>query len=666
MFENCFIASFLIVLLSAIACVAWNAAIHVKRLSKHSVVNPMSVFSVCTFFAFLLLFIPNAFLKYNKNLFIAILSALFDTIDSLSFGNTIFEMLKRFFENVSAEMKIQYIYVFYACVITLMVPVLTTRAVFMIFRDVFTQGRYSLSPKKVFHIFSELNNKSITIARDISEKDKDAKIIFTGINKKTTDNLYIEQARKINALLTNKTLNSFNLKTVFPGKRLYLYFVNKDRIFNVNSALDKYEALKDSKAETTIYVFSTDFTDEKIIDIANSRKINPNVRLELFNAAQRIAYNLMYEHPVYEATGKDNHINVMIIGAGNIGLEIAKAAAWCSQMTSRTFSVKIFDKDKKNEKADFPFRGLKEKLSKIGTLIDLEFIECDIFSDRFDALRFERADYIVIDLGEDSVNLHAALLMREIYARQKTADAYAPSEIPASKIITIIKDEEAKKNVKALKDPAIIPFGSMHDVFCVDNISNWKIDKAGEFLHASYACFDVIKKAPYASFDCIELFNDGINNYSTQSELNKRSSRAVAIHSKYKFCDIGFDMKTDHLFSENSNKLFENTNLSMLRCEHDRWNIFQMLDGWEAWDKNRLPKGYHKDAQAKLHAYLAEFDELKDIAQYIYADDRNPVEFDQVMVIASRFAIDYAENGYPSREKLEKFFDALKECARKK
>ena len=102
----------------------------------------------------------------------------------------------------------------------------------------------------------------------------------------------------------------------------------------------------------------------------------------------------MYEYPVYEAKGKDNHINIMIIGAGNIGLEIAKATAWCSQMTSRTFSVKIFDKDKKNEKADFPFRGLKEKLSKIGTPVDLEFIECDIFSDRFDALRFERADYI--------------------------------------------------------------------------------------------------------------------------------------------------------------------------------------------------------------------------------------------------------------------------------
>ena len=206
----------------------------------------------------------------------------------------------------------------------------------------------------------------------------------------------------------------------------------------------------------------------------------------------------------------------------------------------------------------------------------------------------------------------------------------------------------------------------MSDVFKLDNIINWKIDKAGEFLHASYESVNYINKHPETESDLLELLNQGISSYAAQSELNKRSSRAAAIHSKYKLSDIGIDVKNSHLFSEATEKLLEEANSTMLRCEHDRWNVFQMLDGWEAWDRNRLSPGKHKDNSAKLHAYLAEFNELMSIAQEIYGDNENPIAYDQIMVGSARFTFDYAENGYPDEEKREQLFSLLKEYAKGK
>ncbi len=658
MMDFCFLLSFLILLVSGIGCGAWNLTIHVKKLSKSVVINPINLFSVFAFVAFLILFIPNAFKEYESNIVLTLISALFDTVDSLSFGNRIGDMLNRFFDNFDG---VSPLYVLYACAVTLLIPVLTTRTVFLVFRDWFTQLRYTFNFRNSFHIFSELNNKSIIIAKDITEKDKNARVIFSSINKKTTDSLYIEQARKINALLTNKTLNGFRVNTAVSNKKLHLYFIGEDKNKNIKMALDRFESIKDSSRKITVFVFSTDPAAEQVVDLANSRNGNPEIKMELFNQAQRTAYNLVYEHPVYGVESDGARVNVMILGSGHMGHELTKAIAWCSQMVNQKFSIKVFDGEKKNERIGSGFNRLSEKLDNIGTKLNLEFFDYGIFSEDFDENRFERADYITIDLGDDSSNLAAALQMRELYARRKSGTAYFPAAQPSPKIITIIENEETKKIVEALNDPAIIPYGALCDVFNTDNIIDWKTDKAGEFLHACYYGFKYKKENPQEDVDSLQLLEKGIEDYSAQSEVNKRSSRAAAIHGKYKFRDIDVDPDGDRLFSAETDELLRLNNESLLRCEHDRWNVFQMLDGWEPWNKNNLSKDVHKDNYAKIHAYLAKFDELKTVAQKIYGNGTNPVEYDQVIVCSMRYAYEYAENGKISKEKADQLFETLRE-----
>ncbi len=662
--------SLAILLLSGVCCGAWNLRIHFKRLPKAPVLNPINVFSAFVFVAFLMLFVPNAIEEF-ESVSLAVFSALFDTMDSLSFGNRIEDMFGRFFEKV-AETEIRPWHTFYACAVTLLVPVLAMRAVFSVFRDWFTQLRFKADFKNSFHIFSELNSKSITLAKDIVKKEKNAKIIFTSADKKTTESLYLEQARRINALLTNKTINGFKTESLFSNQKLYLYFIGEDRKKNIKLALDKFEEIKNTTRETRVYVFSVDNTAERVVDIVNQRNENKEIRMVLFNEAQRTAYNILNEHPIYDLCSKNESINIMILGAGHIGSELAKAISWCSQMISCKFSIKVFDKDKKNEQLGFPFVGLSEKLSKIGTKLDIEFLNCDIFSAGFNEQRFETVDYIVIDVGDDSSNLAAALQMREIYLREKTANGFTLSKHDAPRIITIIEDEETKKIVEALEDMAIIPYGTVSDVFNLDNVVNWKIDKAGEFLHACYYSFINLKSNSKA--DDLVLLNEGIEKYATETELNKRSSRAVAVHGNYKAHDIEVYKRKNHIDKDSLclvdekayNEQMERLQYKLYRCEHDRWNVFQILDGWEPWDENKLTNnGIHKQKNAKLHAYIAKFNNLKEIANTVHQGKENPIEFDMVMVMSSELAAEYAESGKVNKEKLRALFDKFREQIKK-
>ena len=339
-----FYVSVSVLLSSAVICCMWNYIIHAKRLTKKPVINPMNIFSVLVFISLLIIFIPTAH-KTNGNFAVALASAFMDAVDSISFGNSLKDMNARVFGNVEELLKnTEAAHRLYVCFLSLLAPILGARAAFLIFRDFFTQIRFSLNIRNSFHIFSELNEKSVVTAKDIASNNKKAKIIFCSAGNNITQNLYIEQARAINALLTKKSIVGFKVSDRLSAKKVYLYFIGEDEKSNVRLALDKVKIIEKIERDVALLVFSSQESAEYIIDVANKKTNNNHIRIDLFNEAQRTAYNLVFEHPIYDDEEKNDKINIMILGAGNYGLEFAKAVSWCSQMMNRKFNIKIFDK----------------------------------------------------------------------------------------------------------------------------------------------------------------------------------------------------------------------------------------------------------------------------------------------------------------------------------
>lgn len=626
---------------SAAICCIWNYVIHIKRLTKKPIVNPMNVFSVSVFAALLIIFIPTAN-NLNGNFAIALISSFMDSIDSISFGNSLKDMNARVFGNIENLLSsTSFTQRFYVSILYVLGPVLGARAVFLIFRDSFTQLRCLFNIKNNLHIFSELSEKSIVAAKDIVSENKNTKIIFCSVGNNIPENSLIERARTINALLTKKSISGFKTGNGISFGKTYLYFIGKDEKNNVRLALDKVKSIEKTKKDIDLLVFSSQESAEYVIDIANKSSANKHIRIDLFDEAQRTAYNLVFEHPVCDVEEKDEKINIMVLGMGNYGLAFAKAVSWCSQMMNRKFDIKLFDKQNKEDFTGFPFAELSTKLKKIGTELNTEFVVCDVFSEQFNYFRFKKTDYILIALGEDELNLKAALLMRKLYSRKVTESAFAVSDETAPRIIIHIQNAETKKIVQALNDPHLIPYGTLEDVFKGSNIFNWKIDRIAEFIHACYYCHSRQIFKLQSEAERFKAFEEGMFDYRKQNELNKRSSRATAVHGKYKFYDMGIDPSKEKLLSKETADTVDSYGEKLLRAEHNRWNVFQMLDDWEPWDKNTLIKNTHKNTTAKLHSYLAEFDELKPIAEFIYGEGADPVEYDRIITDSLRFAYMY-------------------------
>lgn len=655
---NHFNISFALLITSSVICLVWNYAIHIKKLSKYPLLKPINVFTVSTFVAIMILFVPKAY-ESTENVLITVISAFLDTVDSFSFGNTVEFAIERivngfkWFKETSDDTIENSFEVLYTAFMILLAPALTTRAVLSIFTDYFTGLRSRFNMKDDLHIFSQLNEKSLSIAMDISRKGGNNKIVFTSVGKDA--GFLADRARKINAMMTKKSIRSFKLNGHLTNKKLFLYFIETEEKNNVKDAIDKYKKINGFKRDTVLYVFSTQESMERVVDVCNDEKGAGHVRLEFFNEAQRTAYNLVFDHPIFNTENKRDVTNIMILGAGQYGLEIAKAISWCSQSLSKKYSIKIFDKQNKNENYIFPFKNIDSKLSEIGTELDVEFYHCDIFSQEFNKLRVKKADYIVVALGDDDeLNFSAALLMQELYAREKHASEDDSFNEP--KIITHIRDNVLKEIALALKDSSIIPYGSLGEIFTSANLSEWEIDKMASFIHAGYYCNS---KKGNKDKSSLGLFEDGLKDYEHQNEVNKRSSRATAIHIKYKLFDLGID------FENGPQKLYEGENKikkeekGLLVTEHNRWNVFQLLDGWDRCDGKSLEKGGHKDKKAKLHAYLNKFDELKDIATGIYGKPVNPIDADRMVLTVMINAFAYGVYGEYDKKRTTSMVESI-------
>ena len=654
-----FCISSIILLISTVTCIVWSGVLKYKRLPGRALINPSNVFFASAFVAFMVIFIPTAY-KINGNYFMALISSFMDTLKSLSFGSTLNDMNTRVFGGIQNLLTAtEFWHRIYVGCLSILVPTLGLRVLYLIFKDFFTQTRYTLNVTRNIHIFSELNEKSLVTARSISRGDRRARIIFCSVMNNAASTHLNEQARTINAWLTKKSVVGFKIRSL-SAKKVCIYFIGQDERNNLRFALDKEKALLNVKKEVDLLIFSSLVSAERVVDTANENNKNRNVRLDLFNEAQRTAYNIVYDHPLYDLPEK-NTINVMVLGAGGYGLEFAKAASWCSQMMNRKFSIRLFDKQNKECNIGFPFSMLQTKLKKIGTDLNADFKVCDVFSDEFDSLRFEKADYVFIDIGDDESNVKAALLVHKLYSRKSAGETFAPSGKTIPKIVLIIRNQQTKTIVEALGNENIIPYGTLNDVFDRENIYSWKIDRIAQFIHACYFSYNRALFNPSASNDDREAIAAGMIDYRKQTEFNKRSSRATAVHCKYKFFDLGIDPTKETLCSSETTQCINDHIETLLRAEHDRWSAFQTLDGWDSWDKSALIKNVHKDKDAMLHAYLAEFDDLKSIAEFVYGDNVDPTEYDRVIIRAMRPAYLFGEYDITKEEAAELYLNPGKQ-----
>ncbi|MBQ9851068.1 MAG: hypothetical protein IJO36_10240 [Clostridia bacterium] len=555
----------------------------------------------------------------------------------------------------------------YVSVVSVFAVIMTAFAALSIFKDTAAQLRYSIGFFRKAHIFSELNEKSICLARDVRKNNPFSRIVFTGVDRvgsnEASEGLVLE-AENINAIMTRKSVLDFRFMT---KKEPTVYLIDLEESNNIKNGIELYKKHRDHPC--TINVFSTLESSESFIDGIKKGK----AKINLVNRAQIIAYDILMRYPMYKAADKcdSDTMSVLVIGAGTIGMEFAKAAMWCGVMDKYKFKIRILDSVDRESGFRMRYPYFDDELKRVGIKLDYKFGVVDVNSSEFNQKLeiYGDANYIVVATGDDEQNINVASRVRRFFIKRAIREGEPPEagrkiSITEPFIIPVISNSDYYNILGGSdSDGSLCPYGSHSNIYNSEAVNNWPVDALACRIHTLYR------------EHCIEKDFDYIpGEYEKNSQTDKRSNRANAVHILYKLKDIGVELrraydgddkkkkekeekKEAQIISmgykvlEDRNKLFgyllENKDIlsKTFLNEHNRWCVFELLDGWSSWSveevkktkssernkKNNKNEYDHKDKRAMLHAALVSNDMLPDVSLALKQDKSNLVDFDETV-----------------------------------
>ena len=474
-------------------------------------------------------------------------------------------------------------------------PLMTFGFVLSFFKNVNAYRRYASSFKSDAYIFSELNERSISLAESLFENDKKRALIFTDVFEKEEEESYelLERAKEIGSICFKKDIVTIDFSFHSSNAQLNFFTIGNDQSENIDQALKIIDNMK-SRENTNLYVFSTQIESEMLLTNAfNNESEDSDIKIKVrrVNEVQSLVTRTLYEEgfeKIFCSAVEDEkgtkQISALIVGMGQHGCEMAKALPWFCQMDGYEVRIHAFDSDTRaadkfnslcpelmapEHNGRFDIDGEAKYEISIHSGVD---VDTKCFDDMVAAL--PRVTYVFVALGSDEKNIAVAVKLRTIFARL----GYAPC------IHAVVHNTEKKEALSVVTN---------------FKKQSYDIDFIGD-VKTSYS-EKVILGSDVEAIALARHMRWGSENDFWQFDYNFKSSMASAIHRRMKsLCKIpGIDKDP----AERTEKEL----WAIRKLEHCRWNAYMRSEGYcyggtvEKEGRNDL---------AKLHNCLVPFNEL--------------------------------------------------------
>ncbi len=467
-------------------------------------------------------------------------------------------------------------------------PVLTLSFILSLVKNISAYIRLVFAFRKDWYVFSELNEKSIALAKDIRKNHKHAALIFTDVFGKEEEASYelIEQAKECGAICFKNDIITINFRPHSKSAQMILFAIGENETENTDQALKLLEMYKAGE-NIRLFVFSTRVDGEILLTKADKG----NVRVRRVNEVRSLVYRNLYERgtKLFENAcvmpdGRKK-ISAVIVGLGQHGTEMLKALTWYCQMDGYQVEIDAFDLD---EKAEDRFSALAPELMdpqyngvilpeeaeytiRIHSGID---VTTKTFADAIQALK--HTTYAFISLGADATNIRTAVDLRMLFERS----GIHPT------IQAVVCNSDAKKALEGVtnfrKQPYHIGFiGDIEDSYSEEVILNSALEADALRRHLRW----------------------GAEEEFWQYEYNYNSSVASAIHAKARIAEqIPGSTKTDETLTDQERIIIE-------RLEHRRWNAYMRAEGYIY---SGSPEKASRNDLAKMHNDLVDYSSLSE------------------------------------------------------
>jgi len=510
-------------------------------------------------------------------------------------------------------------------------PMLTLSVVISFIKDASAFYKYARAWKKNIHVFSELNEKSLILAKSIDENNNKASgkyklirkdlFVFCGVSREMDEkNDLYEGAKEIGAICFSKDMDV--IRFAGKGKRqssLAFYLMSgceEKNIRHAESVIKNYDL-----PGCSVRVFSEDIRCELLL----AAKHVKNIHVTRINETQSLVYHnldlngLRLFRNARDLGKGDKVISAVIVGLGKIGIETLKALSWFCQMDGYSLKIKAFDKDADaRDKFSVMCPELMDESLNGKNIPGESRYEIDIvggvnvgsnsFVDAFSEIT--DATYVFVCLGSDVENLDAAVNIRSLTERiEYIADGRKPD------IETVIYDPDISASMGMKWKNAETQAQSLG----VTNFKNepYRIHMIGNLdeLYSVNIMLDsqLIKEAEDANTRYAELVYenevkecDGLAGEELSARMSEiEAKRDENLRAFYRF-DYNYRSSLSRIIHRRKS---EELGIKRAEQEHRRWNAYMRSEGY------RFSGSKDKDSRndlAKLHHDLVPFSELEE------------------------------------------------------
>ncbi|MBR5867884.1 MAG: hypothetical protein IKZ21_00445 [Clostridia bacterium] len=457
-------------------------------------------------------------------------------------------------------------------------PVLAVSFVLSFFKNIWAGLRYVFSFFRETYVFSELNNRSLVLAKDIRKNHPKAAIVFTDVFEENEESSFelVEAAEKMGAIAFKKDILAVRFGTHSRKKAIFFFAMGKNENENLNQAVKLIEEYRE-RANTHLYVFSTKVESELLLTAADKGKI----KVRRINPVQSLVSRTLYEEGkvLFESAGRTadggKKISAVVVGMGSHGTEMLKALAWFGQMDGYKLEIHAFDKDPLAEdkfKAIAPelmdpkYNGVEIPGEAQYKITVHSGVDTATYSFAEAIGKIADATYAFVALGDDDGNIRTAVNLRMYFERMQIHPV----------IQAVVDHAEQKRALVGIHNFR----GQPYDLSFIGDEESSYTEKV--ILDSELEAEALERHLRWGKEE--EFWN---------YEYNYRSSVASAIHLRARIaCGIPGADKPESQMSPK-----EQDGIEIL--EHRRWNAYMRAEGYiysgskEKTSRNDLAKMHH-------------------------------------------------------------------------
>ena len=564
-------------------------AIVLAVLQRRSLTRAVRLLGVCVFLMLMAALYPRyAGGRYALGLTLA------ESMSAMLLNASPADILEAF-----SAFSVPYIGAYKAMLLVLLIiaPLFTLGITLSFFSERFTRLLYRVrSVFKDTYLFSAINERALCIAEDIARAHPRAVIVFAlRVSREDIGAESLSRIKEIGAYLVSDDIARIGHS--LRHRRNY-YLLDTDGGENLEAGLRLYRKYS---GEHTDKVNMWLYTKSEIAEVIFDR-LYETFNIRLINEEALIARALLSRHPLYEAV-REGRLSFLLVGGGNIGLEILRTACACSALGEDTLvSIDVIDLDGERAKSI-----LNKTSPELAARFSIRFHSADIKTEAFSSLLDTLCpDYIVVALGSETLNMETSLYIRRKYGNQ--------NGMP--KICALIDHKSI--------DEQILPHLSVAD---------WRYDGAKRrFESTPIASFDITTFGSYEEtykdlrigadyLDCLAVAVNAasrgilalgaditpamLTDLYNQVCFYKNYSDAYALSIPYKLFLLGLTLTPD---GEGDVSLLLpriEENLPLLRRhENERYEACMRAGGWTQMPPEDFEKGRMSDKLMKKYARL--------------------------------------------------------------